>query len=295
VFSVKENSASGTAVGTVSATDGDATAPNNVIASYAITNGNTGSVFAINPTTGAITVVGSIDREATATFALTVTATDSGTAALTGSAIITVNVLDVNDRAPVVNPASFSVQENSLPGTPVNTITASDGDATSPNNVISTYTITGGSGLGLFAISSTGAITVSGAIDREVSSSFTLLITATDSGTDPSSLTTSSAGTITIDIGDVNDNSPVVVPNTFTVTENSAVGVVVGTVAASDADATVANNAISTFAITSGNTGNVFSISNAGVITVAASIDRETTAKYTLTVQATDSGKFFIY
>ena len=66
-------------MGTVVASDPDA----GDTLTYAITGGNTGGAFTINPSTGEITVNNSaaLDFETTPSFNLTVAVTDSGTPA----------------------------------------------------------------------------------------------------------------------------------------------------------------------------------------------------------------------
>src|SRR6185503_14341079 len=54
-FSLPENSANGTSVGTVTFTDQDAGQTH----TFSITGGNTGGAFAINPSTGVLTVASS--------------------------------------------------------------------------------------------------------------------------------------------------------------------------------------------------------------------------------------------
>ena len=63
------------------------------------------------------------------------------------------------------------------------------------------------------------------------------------------------------------------------------------TLPATDADGSAPNHVVR-YAITSGNVGDVFSIDDAGGISVAAgaNLDFETTTEYTLTITATDSG-----
>ena len=72
-----ENSANGTAVGTVQATDPDS---GDILSYYAITAGDGGGVFAIG-TDGAITVAdgNQLDYETVQQYVLTVTVTDDGT------------------------------------------------------------------------------------------------------------------------------------------------------------------------------------------------------------------------
>ena len=91
-FSLPENSANGTAVGTVSATDVDA----GDSLGYAIL-GDTGGVFAINPSSGAITVANTtaLDFETTPTFNLQVQVTDTGL--LTDTVSLTIDLSNVNE------------------------------------------------------------------------------------------------------------------------------------------------------------------------------------------------------
>jgi len=85
----------------------------------------------------------------------------------------------------------------------------------------------------------------------------------------------------------LDNNPPVVDDQVFNVNENSPNGTVVGAVAATDPDA----GDTLTYAITGGNTGNVFAIDpDAGTITVAGALDYETLASYALSVLVTDNG-----
>ena len=106
-FTIAENSANGTTVGTVSATDPDA----GQTRSFSLTGGNTNGAFAINSSTGIITVANSaaLNFETTPTFTLTVQATDNGTPVLSGSRAVVVNLTNVNE-APVAGVNSYTVQ-----------------------------------------------------------------------------------------------------------------------------------------------------------------------------------------
>lgn len=283
-FTVDENSATGTAVGTVTGTDPDA----GQTLTYAITAGNTGNAFAIDAATGAITVAttAAIDFETTPSFALTVTATDDGTPALSGTATVTITLNDINE-APSIEAQTFAVAENAPTGTPVAAVVASDADASAPNATL-TFAITAGNTGGAFAIdAASGAISVAnGAAVTLANAPFALTVTVTDGGTPA----LSDSATITIQVTDQNDAPSFGQASySFALPENSAAGTAVGTLSATDPDVgqTLA------YAIASGNVGNAFAIDAAsGAITVAdpSALDFETTPSFTLTVSVTDSG-----
>ncbi len=90
-FTIAENSANGTSVGTVIAGDVDV----GDTKTFAITAGNDNGAFAINPSTGEITVANSalLNFEAGPSIPLTVRVTDSGN--LTASNTVTITLTDV--------------------------------------------------------------------------------------------------------------------------------------------------------------------------------------------------------
>ena len=87
-FRVAEDAPVGTPVGTAAALDLDG-GP----LTYALTAGNTGGVFALDASSGMLTVAGALDYETTASYALTLTASDAhgGTA----TATVAISVTDV--------------------------------------------------------------------------------------------------------------------------------------------------------------------------------------------------------
>ena len=95
-FNVAESATVGTSFGSVQATDPDGDA-----LTYAITGGNDDDTYAINPTTGELTVAdpSNVDFETNPTATLTVSVTDPDGASDTTE--IVVNLTDVND-APVL-------------------------------------------------------------------------------------------------------------------------------------------------------------------------------------------------
>ncbi|MBC6425493.1 MAG: cadherin repeat domain-containing protein, partial [Ekhidna sp.] len=88
-FSIAEDAVISTPVGTIKATDAE-----DDDLTFSITSGNTGDVFAIAGSTGAITVAGSLDFETTSTYTLKVSVSDGE---LSSTADITVNVTDVEE------------------------------------------------------------------------------------------------------------------------------------------------------------------------------------------------------
>ncbi|MBT7059158.1 MAG: DUF1566 domain-containing protein [Lentisphaerae bacterium] len=104
-FGVAENSAGGTVLGTVSASDPDAGDP----LTYALTAGNDDGVFDIAPATGQITVADTngLNHEAAGSVSLTVQVTDSG--GFTDSATVAVSVTDI-DEAPAAGLDAYGVR-----------------------------------------------------------------------------------------------------------------------------------------------------------------------------------------
>ncbi len=88
-FEVSEDAQANFAIGTVAASDADDDA-----LTYSITAGNDANVFDLDATTGELSLVGSLDFETLASYALTVEVSD-GTE--TAQATVTVNVTNVNE------------------------------------------------------------------------------------------------------------------------------------------------------------------------------------------------------
>ena len=285
-FSVDENSANATSVGTVMVTDADTTAT--TYQDWTITAGNTNNAFAINDSTGELSVADAsqLDYESGAIlYTLSLTVSDGAT---TSSAeTVTININDLNDNLPIIAASqSFSVDENSANATSVGTVMATDADATA--TTYQDWTITGGNTNSAFAIDpDTGELTVntSSELDTETTPSYSLSITVSDGAN------TATAETVTININDLNDNTPIITPSqSFDIDEASANGTSLGTVAATDADATATT--YQDWSITGGNTNNAFAIDpSTGELTVNTSseLDYESgTILYTLSLTVSD-------
>jgi len=278
-FMISENRSVGHVVGTVVATDPD---PGQSV-TYAITAGNTSNAFAINAATGQITVnsVPPINFELNPTFQLTVQVTDTGApTALSSSATVTVNLLDLNEAPLFLQPTTFTISENRPVGQFVGDVNTSD-----PEGNTVTYSIVGGDPNAQFAINATtGVITVAKAtINFEATPQFLLSVKAQDNGSPANSRTQ----TITVNIANLNEAPAFLAPTTFTISENRPVGQLVGDVNTSDPE----GNTV-TYSLVGGNPNAQFAINaTTGVITVAkATINFEATPQFLLQVKAQDNG-----
>ena len=272
-FTVTENNAT---VGTVVATDADL--PANTL-TYSISGGADANLFAINPTTGALTFVAApnfespLDAGANNVYNLTVTVSD-GTGS-TANQNVTVTVTNI----PIVfsSSAAFNVPENT---TTVGTVAAADPDVV---NQTITYSITGGADSAKFSINpATGALVFLAAPDFEIPNDagtdrvYNLQVTANNG----SGLT--GVQNIAVSLTSVNDNAPVFTsPTAYTVKENVTA---VGTANATDAD--IPSNSI-TYSITGGVDSARFNINpTTGAITFVTAPDFES---------PTDSGNDNVY
>ncbi|SIO62603.1 Cadherin domain-containing protein [Singulisphaera sp. GP187] len=174
-------------------------------------------------------------------------------------------------------------QPGGLPGTIVGTFSTVDQD---PGDVF-TYSLvagTGGADNFNFSIDPAGHLMAPFTFNYEVKNSYSIRVRTRDQGG------LFFEQVFTISVTNVNE-PPAIAMQDFLVPENTANGVIVGTVVSSDLD--VADT--KTFSITLGNSLGAFAISAAGVITVADStrLDYETNPGFYLQVKVTDGGGLF--
>ncbi|XP_067625323.1 cadherin-related tumor suppressor-like [Eurosta solidaginis] len=188
---------------TVEAYDAD-TPPFNSQVRYFLKEGDT-DLFRINASTGEISLLRALDREAKSEYTLTLVAMDTGSPPLTGTGIVRVIVQDMNDHSPEFARTFYlaSVQENLPAGTKVLQPIAMDKD--SGANAKLRFTLLG-ERMDKFHINTeTGEITTAVVLDREETVIYYLTLMAQDSSaTEPRA----SAVNLTISVSDVNDNTP---------------------------------------------------------------------------------------
>uniref|UniRef100_A0A452RIH3 Cadherin EGF LAG seven-pass G-type receptor 1 n=1 Tax=Ursus americanus TaxID=9643 RepID=A0A452RIH3_URSAM len=286
VVQVPEDVAVNTPVLRVQATDRDQ--GQNAAIHYSIVSGNLKGQFYLHSLSGSLDVINPLDFEAIREYTLRIKAQDGGRPPLINSSgLVLVQVLDVNDNAPIFvsSPFQAAVLENVPLGHSVLHIQAVDADA--GENARLRYRLDAASAPDFpFQIhNSSGWITVCAELDREDVEHYSFGVEAVDHGSPPMS----SSASVSITVLDVNDNDPVFTQPVYELrlNEDAAVGSSVLTLRARDRDA----NSVITYQLTGGNTRNRFALSSqsgGGLITLALPLDYKQERQYVLAVTASD-------
>ncbi|XP_078268421.1 protocadherin-11 X-linked isoform X2 [Rhinoraja longicauda] len=286
-LSIPENNTPGTQLTKISATDADS--GKNAEITYLL-GPNAPSIFSVDRRTGILSAMRRLDREKQDRYVFTVLARDGGRPSFQSNATVIVTVLDQNDNSPSFTHSeyNFYVPEN-LPmyGT-VGLITVTDADA-GGNAAISLSIL---NDKGYFIIDPTsGVIKPNITFDREQQSSYTFQVKAADGGRPQRT----SVARVTINVVDVNDNSPVFVypPSNFSyelVSTSANPGSVVGKVFAIDNDTGM--NAELRYSIVSGNSRGLFAINPmTGNITLQEKVTTADHGLFRLVVKVIDLGQ----
>ncbi|OCT88379.1 hypothetical protein XELAEV_18017010mg [Xenopus laevis] len=251
------------------------------------------STFTIDKDTGIIQVIGDVDFEDNNFYEIEVNAIDKGQYAMAGHCKVLVNILDVNDNPPqmIVTSLNVPVPEDSPPGTVIAVISVHDKDS-GQNGEVTCHI----SKNVPFKISPTlreyYSLTVDGTLDRERTSEYELVITATDEG----STHLLDSKTIGVQISDVNDNPPTFNQGSeiLSIKENNPPGSHVYTVSASDAD--TGQNSFITYSLSDNSIDGIpmssyISINpENGKIFALLSYDHEQVRYFQCQIKATDAG-----
>ncbi|XP_062333208.1 protocadherin gamma-A3-like isoform X22 [Osmerus eperlanus] len=231
--SVMENAPKGAYITTVNATDADSGSNGMIIYSFSKLKGSIADIFVIDDLTGIISVTGQIDYEKYKKYEVRVEAKDQG--GLTDSSKVIIDVVDVNDNAPLINVMSFSspVSEDAPSGTTLAVINVKDADSERNGQITCSidtklpFQITS-------SLSSYYNLISEIAFDRETTPEYNITVWATDLGSPP----LSSSKTLHLRLSDVNDNAPLFDKSTYSayVTENNSPGMSIFTVSARDSD-----------------------------------------------------------
>ncbi len=300
---LNETVPTGTTVLQVHATDQDVDQNQDI--TYSIVNQGDTVQFGIDPVTGVITTLttlncyrscdGSIANCKPKSCFLTVEAEDNGRPfPLTGRAYVTISLIDENDHSPVIEfqyvqstKSYATVDEGARVDNLVALIEVSDQD--DGLNGQTTVHLVGGNSLGHFRLDTSipglNLVKVSGQLDRERISRYNLTIIARDLGNPPRMTT----AFLVIRVNDINDHRPEFAASLYEVSlsELVPVGTFVSSPLAMDNDTGV--NAEITYAIASGNNNGWFQIdSSTGLVVTKTALDREMVSEVFLHIQAED-------
>uniref|UniRef100_A0AAQ6IFR4 Cadherin-23 n=1 Tax=Anabas testudineus TaxID=64144 RepID=A0AAQ6IFR4_ANATE len=286
-ISIPENTPPGTSLLSVLATDKDA----GIFGLVRYYFSDEPDQFSLDEETGWVILRASLDYELMQRFTLTVLARDGGGEETTGR--IRVNVLDVNDNAPLFQKEAYvgSLRENDQSVQSVARVRATDEDSP-PNNIL-TYSIISASAFPdyfrIIMVEGYAVISVINPLDYEKVPKGTIYLTvmAKDRG-NPS---LNSTVPVTVEVIDENDNPPEFSTPSYVIKipENIIAGATVLLVNATDLDASREFGQASLIYSLEGSSQFRLN-SRSGEITTTALLDREQKSEYILIVRAVDGG-----
>nr|XP_023405781.1 LOW QUALITY PROTEIN: protocadherin gamma-B1-like [Loxodonta africana] len=242
-----------------------------------------------------------LDREHTAEYNVTITATDRGKPPLSSSTSITLHIADVNDNPPAFHQASYMVHvaENNPPGASIAQVSASDPDLGSNGHI--SYSIVA-TDLEPQALSSyvsvsaqSGVVFAQRAFDHEQLRAFELTLQARDQGSPALSGNVS----LRVLVDDCNDNTPRVLYPTLgpdgsalfdTVPRAAQPGYLVTKVVAVDADS--GHNAWLSYHVLQASEPGLFSLGlRTGEVRTARALSDRDASRQRLLVAVRDGGQ----
>ncbi|XP_017559237.2 protocadherin alpha-8-like [Pygocentrus nattereri] len=292
---IQENSPVGFFVVKVNATDADEGQNGEIVYSFVKNlDREIYDVFSLDTNSGEIRVKGNIDFEINTVYRFGITASDRGHLPKASSCRVVIKIVDVNDNKPEIDVTSLSdvVLENSNPGTVISLISITDKDSGINGKVVCSISENVPFELKPSFKENMYSLVTSGRLDREHNAHYEIIITATDLG-HPS---LSAVRKLSLQISDVNDNSPEFPQNPLELylTENNTPGASIFSVSALDED--LYENAAVNYQIVRGDAAQpgIASFLNinseTGVIRALKSFDFETSKTFQFHVLATDSG-----
>ncbi len=288
---VEENNQPGTSLLQVSASDADS--EHNGRVTYRLDK-HASAIFNIDPTTGQLSVLASLDREQRDVHKLTVFARDSGSPPLESAAMVSIHVLDQNDNAPVFLTPHFIffIPENVPPFARVGVLGVTDPDEGENGN---TELHVVNSSRPFVVDNTQETLRTTTNLDREMEDRYELYLLASDHG-HPVALT--STARVTIFVEDINDNQPrVILPSSnsscLTVSLETISGTMVTKIYAIDEDSGLNSDityaAVAPEAVQNSSPFHVDSKS--GNITVAQQLLEEDLGMHHLFIVVRDEGK----
>uniref|UniRef100_A0A8C6WZH1 Protocadherin gamma-C3 n=1 Tax=Neogobius melanostomus TaxID=47308 RepID=A0A8C6WZH1_9GOBI len=232
-----------------------------------------------------------LDRETQASFRLLLTAVDGGQPEKSGSTLLLITILDVNDNAPVFDEPvkKVTLLENVALGTLVTKLNATDSDSGSNGEVSFLFSkYTPDRVLKHFNVDAkTGEIRVKGDVDYEKGISYHITIQARDGGTPAME----GSCNVIVDVIDVNDNPPEVTLTSpiSPIREDAAPDTVIALLSTRDLDS--GPNGEVTLTVQPGLPFRLTAAFGSHYrLTTSRTLDRESMPEYTVVIKATDAG-----
>lgn len=270
-ITINENTKNETTVLLLNAVDADNL--NNLV--YSISEGNSSDAFKIDGNKLVVNNQEKLDYETTQSFNLKIKVTDGQ---FSDEATITVNLKNLNDNPPTFKDQTVSIDENPQYHQTVVVLKATD-----PDNMgdLTYYVSEGNSGYSFTTIGDTLKVHNSKMFDYEKTKNFTIKVRVSDG-------LNKTYATITVNLNNVNDNSPSISLNPIKMDENPTNGQEVTSLTGTDPD----NLGGLTYSITAGNESNAFKIDgNSLLVADASQIDYEKVKSFNLKIQVSD-GKY---
>ncbi|XP_060802067.1 cadherin-87A [Amyelois transitella] len=294
---VPEDAPIGTEVAAVRATDMDSGINSQI--KYSIQKGALDS-FVINNVTGVVSVSSKLDYDKRNTYRIQVIAGDFGIPSLTGTAELTVHVINVNDKKPYFTPTvqRAEISADAELGTVLHHLVAIDPDITddgqlvyelATDRVVKAVDNNGKevSSEGIFgswfSVQPNGTVVVNQRLDRSRAAVLTLPVRVTDAS---AAILQQSDGELIITIVDVNRHSPAFTQPAYTerLREEQPIGTVLNTYTATDKETPISSIIIQP-------PSPYFQIDNVtGVVKSTQRIDYEKIHSINFTLVAFDSG-----
>ncbi|XP_044515821.1 protocadherin beta-2-like [Gracilinanus agilis] len=287
---IPENSPPGSLVVEVHAVDLDTGNYGEIFYTFSDASEDIRKTFKIDGSSGEISLIKTVDFEATQFYEIDIEATDGG--GLSGKCTVLIHVIDLNDNLPKLTMSSITnpIPENS-PETVLAVFRVSDLDSGENGRMVCSIQ----DDLPFVlkpSVENYYTLVTQGALDRERRAEYNITITVMDLG----SPRLKTEHNITILISDINDNPPVFTQTAYKVylQENNSPALHIGSVSAKDRDSGI--NAKVTYSLLPPENGDLplFSYisinSDNGHLYALRSLDYETIQAFQFTVIAADGG-----
>ncbi|KAM3866608.1 protocadherin gamma-A2-like [Diretmus argenteus] len=229
-----------------------------------------------------------LDREKQERLSLVLTAVDGGEPQLSGTMQILIIVQDANDNAPVCAQTEYkaSVKENSVKGTVLTTVSASDADHGSHGHIQYLISNVAEGAMELISVGKeNGVVTVIGNFDYEKLKHYEIDVQAIDQGGH------SDVCKVIIEVLDTNDNPPVIniMSKSTSISEDVRVGTVLSMMNVQDPDS---NDNGKVHCVLDENIPFVIKSTSNNFFTVVtdSELDRERDSEYNISVTCSDEG-----